>query len=500
MVIWWVEGEYLFNGSKTYQGKLINFATKGHCHLCFEGIHNMKDGGVQCTFLYDDGTKCKRWEHYRCAPMLCAFKRVNEGFPGFICSRHYKAKSEIFNPSNGYSYEYIRQKCQVRKFQRNNRLPIAGHIGPDKLINRWNYANAIKIHHNRIHTVECGTPESNEKPILLQYSDGLKDRYDKIGYFTNDEQIRDTNLEDETIEIWNADNSTTFKHCKFRYKNNKLSTGVEVAYNAFTTDTLENMRNTIVPLVTPGNDTFEKYRDDETTYHIDYAPVKESLLKLFPDLSKEEINLLINRIKFYIHKGYKFGKQMSSKTQELFNSSIQNVGDVIPCLDSIHDRVQEIWPNHDRTKYQNAQINNYLCEKVNIRKRSISKKLAIGNHNDNPLIKGANEYYGEYHFDAPAYIVGIQGRGTLSCGFHKQQIIHDPTQHYRILPGSILRMEGISWWNLLHCVGEASIEPGHRVIFILRPYHPQYLAKVAETAENVTNSSRRPYRGSNHNR
>ena len=50
--------------------------------------------------------------------------------------------------------------------------------------------------------------------------------------------------------------------------------------------------------------------------------------------------------------------------------------------------------------------------------------------------------------------------------------MYDETQQFKILPGSILRMEGYSWWHAKHCVTSGSIDEGERIILMLRPLHP----------------------------
>ena len=124
-------------------------------------------------------------------------------------------------------------------------------------------------------------------------------------------------------------------------------------------------------------------------------------------------------------------KQNSS--QELIESKIKDYKTVFNKMELIFSRIKEIWSDFEPSKYESVQVNNYLVEAVTLPDgKKVNKRLAIVNHNDNPL-DSKDVHAGDYHFDCPIYIIGIQGSGTLSCGGTQQGSMYDKTQEIEFI-------------------------------------------------------------------
>ena len=422
----------------------------------------MLEDGVVCV-------KCGDYIHYKCAHLLCAFERKWEQIVDYVCLKHWKHGDIIHNKQNGYHYRIDKKTLRVTKFlhcewefidikRRTGAVVEAVTRTFDFIVSCWSLSNTDKRNQNRLHNAECGKPESGDKAIKLLYSDGLKNC--DIGYYQENNLIRDA---DEDLQSYDIEEKK-YKFVEWRFRNNHCAIGISCAYHSFDENVFKEIENCVIPLVQVDGEIFKKYRNDTSVFHISYAQ----------EMNYGKIDILINRDKLYIKYGYKFGKLMkgTGKSQELIRSTLTDYKQVITCMELIYNTIKRTWSDFEPEKYDLVQVNNYLVESVEIEGTKIDKRLGIVNHNDNPVNMSTKKYTGEYHFDEPIYIIGIQGSGTISCGYHQHNTLFDSTQSFRILPGTILRMEGYAWWNTLHCVSNGSIDEGQRIILILRKKHP----------------------------
>ena len=113
------------------------------------------------------------------------------------------------------------------------------------------------------------------------------------------------------------------------------------------------------------------------------------------------------------------------------------------------------------------------------KEQEVAFGLALGGHVDNATKD--NEYMtdrdGEtiIHFDAPIYLITLVGEATFSQGLFQQGNVYDASQTYKVKPGTILRCEGFSFWDIKHRISSVK---GQRVILISRPIHNYAMRKV----------------------
>ena len=329
----------------------------GICNRCYDPVHRMKDDAVKCV-------ECGRLVHFRCAVMLAAFKRVNEKYPDFVCKDHYGAKYVKRNEETGYTYYYHRSSGRItKKFN-------------DIWINSWTYANRAEMDMNRVHMVECGTPESNMDPIILKFKDDAT--MGSIEYYKSDNSCIDKNI-GKGYSVYDVDQRKDYYKVDFRFRNNKMSNGISLIYNAFLDDGLRTLQRELVPLVQRHSSTFKEYRNSEGVYQINYDSFRHKAeIEYGIILTNEEIDQLINRIKFHIEKGYTFGAQTEKVSQELVESAIKSFAEVTNCMDIIYKAIRRGFGDKISAKtHPNGQINNYIVEEVTVRGHKIKKRIGI---------------------------------------------------------------------------------------------------------------------------
>ena len=453
---------------KYYDDKTLGLRVIGICYWCKDPIHSMKDAGIGCS-------KCNRMVHFKCAPLLCAFETDNEKFPNFVCSKHYKNGQIFENQQTGYRYQWDQKHAQIKKYEKQRILwSKTRDIYKEDWVEiaSWKWPSKEEIHRNRLCGIECGEPESNEEPINIYFNDPRK--LQQVEYYKKDKLIFDYT---KTYPVYDIGEIDDYKLIKYRFRNNKLSNGITIAYNAFIDYPWNDIQEDIGSVVSVSNETFKRYEHKTNTYDVKYHSASKKVYgKKHPkrgQLIYGEIVELIKRIKFYGKVGYFYGDDMrdSTESQELVESEIQHWQQVFTHFPHILNRIEQIWSDFEPKIYESFQVNKYLIGTTKTKDGKIHTLDGdISNHNDNPI--NSSDQFTEYHFDGPIYIIGIKGSGILSCGNHQHGSMYDETQQFKILPGSILRMEGYSWWHAKHCVTSGSIDQGQRIILILRPLHP----------------------------